>query len=1070
MGVGKPESSVVSASTAGGNDPSLLSLRTDKSSYSVPDDGRAITIETNHQHRRQKSSNIDAQSALSQASQTSLLIEYFEGARGTGNSPAHRPSVRVKVTPSAQRKLNQQGTREIEIRGNEGRPGNRRNPSYTQRISLSPRVTGEERLLIAGSGKERSRRSGRTRSYSGEQHSAVSSRGVYEDEQSVSSFSELSSLVNPANAELMREGISPANESPRTRNRSGTIRAPRREREMTLQDGEESSVHPLNRRRSRSLSNEREVILGETGKLSRKRSKSMERERMTKEQREELREQRRLDKKLAAFGEKPATRSRSREFRKERHLKSPREDRRTRAMSRDRSKSRSRVDKTEKVEKALANREEIRNISGSSELSQNPVLLNAVEDAIKRLILPQLEALKGERQGHDNTMFDHATTAAIASEAARTFVKRASDPDLKKGSEGPLLVLQPDADKGTGYGLVLNGEKAQSVGHRSESVMSQAPGFGMGPDYEIHDGIEYYPVPKDHVVPQQAPPGERLRMPSIHDLSYFDLNPDVSREVVIENEDHKSHYLQDSELGLRSEVSALTDVQPATLPMPVAPLNISRNHTPSKGMASPRPSVANLRRKFDGSYQSDVGDDVEILSHQRSGRAGSNLSMNTISTMPDSRLTMNTGMQSNGGWRPGDISRTLEDEEPEDHMDQQHVSQSAHDREIHHEQNHEYYDRLEHENYHERAHQLDHNHEYDHEHDHQHQEGDRMGQWFDPENATYEQRSELETRDGYFEERSNNRDSVADSFEQRHLNRVAAGQDVKGVGALASMRSTPVAHSHRASVHDHLSSVSLRSQAQPQLGFSAVPISGEEFPEPGYYHSEVEQSELGHSEVGEEDDALTNPYGGERHSRDMTTGDDILTNPYGGERDSREINDDTWDYEKQFEKAQSAGNHDSFGRRAMQGGGLLNKDMLSHENLDAGIDRDMAITPMSKDKDEGYISGANPMSPGMETSKSIAREIEDFGGIDDVISEGPDEDFVPFRGGHHRGGSGNSHGMPSPLYDSSLGRGIDRIQSKDIVALMDHVCRLICPFQCIDTNIDSLPCAMLNATQGTQRS
>jgi hypothetical protein len=33
----------------------------------------------------------------------------------------------------------------------------------------------------------------------------------------------------------------------------------------------------------------------------------------------------------------------------------------------------------------------------------------------------------------------------------------------------------------------------------------------------------------------------------------------------------------------------------------------------------------------------------------------------------------------------------------------------------------------------------------------------------------------------------------------------------------------------------------------------------------------------------------------------------------------------------------------------------------------------------------------------------------------------------------------NSHGMASPLYDSSTGNGIDRIQSKDIVALMDHL-------------------------------
>ena len=1067
MGANKPESSVVSASTTGGHDPSLLSLRTDKSSYSVPDDGRAITIETNHHHRRQKSSNIDTASALSAASQTSLLIEYFEGARGIGNSPSHRPSVRVKVTPSAQRKLNQQGTREIEIRGNEGRPGNRRNPSYTQRISLSPRVTGEDRLLIAGAGKDRSsRRAIRSRSISGEQHSAVSSRHVYdEDGQSVSSFSELSSLVNPnpLNVEVIRDGISPANESPRQRHNSSTVRNILRDRGINLVEGDDQSRQTIQRRRSRSLSNERETVLGDgSSKLSRKRSKSMDRERPTKEQREELREQRRLNKKLAELnGEKPVRRSRSREIKsKDKLLKSPREDKKNRSLSQDRSKSRTR---------AISTREEIRNVSGSSDISQNPQLLNAVEDAIKRLILPQLEALKGQH-GHDSAALDQVATAAIAAEAARTFTQRASSPDYPKGSEGPLLVLQPDTDQGTGHGLVLAGEKAQSVGHRSESVISQAPGFGMGPDPDFQAGIEYYPVPKDHIA-RQAPFGERVRMPSIPDMSHFNVNSEVSREVLIEDDDdQRSPYPQveqhhGSDIGM--PISGHTPPALAS-PLPVAPLNLSRHNTPARGMASPspRPSVASLRRKFDGSYTSDVGD-VEILSPQRTGRAGSNLSMNTISTMPDSRLTMNTENKMNysPGVFHGDISRTIEDDDPvyqqEEHRHYHQAENPVYQQEQH---RHYHQEEIEHEHddEHDHEHNLhDHNHHkldhdrleqevqqmHDHDRDLQHQEQDRMNWWFDREHGTYEQRSELETRDGQFEEQSNNRNSVADSFEQRHLSRVAAGQGVKDVGALASMRSTPVAQSHRASVHDHLSTVSLQSQP-PQFGFSAVPVAGEDFPELGHYQSEI----------GDEDDMLTNPYGGERNSRELApgddtisnpyaeqrhsralTGDDILTNPYGGERDSRELGEETWNYEEH------QNNHDSFGLRVMQGGGLANKDQISYDDLDAGIDRNMAITPQ---KDEGYMSGANAMSPGMETPKSMTRELENFRAIDDVISEAvdddddDDEDFVPFRG-HNRGGSGNSHGMPSPLYDSSLGRGIDRIQSKDIVALMDHV-SLIC--------------------------
>ena len=53
--------------------------------------------------------------------------------------------------------------------------------------------------------------------------------------------------------------------------------------------------------------------------------------------------------------------------------------------------------------------------------------------------------------------------------------------------------------------------------------------------------------------------------------------------------------------------------------------------------------------------------------------------------------------------------------------------------------------------------------------------------------------------------------------------------------------------------------------------------------------------------------------------------------------------------------------------------------------------------------------------------------------FDDVISE--DDPFVQKRNQYM---SGLSQGM-SPLYDNATGRGVDRIQSKDIVALMDHL-------------------------------
>lgn len=87
-------------------------------------------------------------------------------------------------------------------------------------------------------------------------------------------------------------------------------------------------------------------------------------------------------------------------------------------------------------------------------------------------------------------------------------------------------------------------------------------------------------------------------------------------------------------------------------------------------------------------------------------------------------------------------------------------------------------------------------------------------------------------------------------------------------------------------------------------------------------------------------------------------------------------------------------------------------------------------SPLALPKDEGYISSApNPLSPG-----ALSPEPKGVGLLDQDAGEDP---F--YNPSHSRHLSGMSHGMSSPMYDSATGTGIDRIQSKDIVALMDHV-------------------------------
>ena len=101
---------------------------------------------------------------------------------------------------------------------------------------------------------------------------------------------------------------------------------------------------------------------------------------------------------------------------------------------------------------------------------------------------------------------------------------------------------------------------------------------------------------------------------------------------------------------------------------------------------------------------------------------------------------------------------------------------------------------------------------------------------------------------------------------------------------------------------------------------------------------------------------------------------------------------------------------------------------FNHPQDDYMDEEPMFETP-SGAKDEGYVSGANLASP---TPGSGSRDISD-GSIGMGIYDNPP------AGGHARNLSGYSNGVGSPIYDSATGRGIERIKSKDVIALMDHV-------------------------------
>ncbi|KFY07777.1 hypothetical protein V491_08498, partial [Pseudogymnoascus sp. VKM F-3775] len=120
-----------------GTELSRVTDQSDQTSYSIPEDGSPVTIPT---HRR-RAEGADRISRESHPSQTSLLIEYFEGGKES-QVETRRPSVRVKVTPSGKSK-GRSGNNGGHIQITKSRSGGKeekeggRKPSYTKRIHLS---------------------------------------------------------------------------------------------------------------------------------------------------------------------------------------------------------------------------------------------------------------------------------------------------------------------------------------------------------------------------------------------------------------------------------------------------------------------------------------------------------------------------------------------------------------------------------------------------------------------------------------------------------------------------------------------------------------------------------------------------------------------------------------------------------------------------------------------------------------------------------------------------------------------------------------------------------------------
>ncbi|EMD70175.1 hypothetical protein COCSADRAFT_32810 [Bipolaris sorokiniana ND90Pr] len=402
-----------------------VSNRTDRTSYSVPDDGTPITINTTTPTKPHGSGTLHKKFT----SQTSLLIEYFDTG-STDGQDQRRASVRVRITPSSRKSKKSSANDHIQI---SQASRNHRKPSSTRRISL-----------------------------------ASESRDELIDTRSVV-FSDISAL--PPEDTSFLPSFADDDDSDGGR----YIPVPSDISSMPTDSMTGATeILPPARRRSRSI--ERDAVtdsmvseaIKDTLKAPREhRSRSLSKDRITQRVMEKLQQQ-------AAEGNLSKSKERSS---KSRETSRRRDDdlSSSRKSHRRRSKDVERVGGVSGTESSVlsSNIDRRSVVSGTSSIN-NPKLLATVEDAIKRLILPELNALKEENRTSRNvdkfersnrdstTLYEPAESTSSRDPSKRRVSKSSSTPKLH--SNKPKVTLNRDNDDPA---ITLTGTSSRKSDRRS---------------------------------------------------------------------------------------------------------------------------------------------------------------------------------------------------------------------------------------------------------------------------------------------------------------------------------------------------------------------------------------------------------------------------------------------------------------------------------------------------------------------------------------------------------------------------------------------------------------------------
>ena len=466
------ESSTLQTSGGSGEEADLatdVSRRTDHTSFSIPEDGSPVTIPTKKRRSSRDKGREGTLAHASQNSQTSLLIEYFEG--GKGPNVHSRPSVRVKVTPSAARKI-KDTNEHVQVTASKGS----RKPSYTRRISLGPHSSGERQATDSADDKSiSSYTSAAEESSSAHRHPPVEVEIMHGDQNSDLSGPNIAreeryTHVNPSDISSMPPD--------------------------SMLEGEAGSVTP--RRGSRSTSRDAVVATDTLKTPSRRRSRSLSKERLAHKAMEKVVGRPRD---VSSGKHKRSSKTRSRSVSNEQLAEDVKTGRRRSSKGQKEEEFTSGAESSLFTTSQLSPRREsgdqysFKSGTSKSSINANPRLLETVENAIRRLIMPELETLKQEQKMQQSRQrFDRDSRGSVDSgrsgshtDLARKLSKHASAPDV---SGKPKVFLNRDEhNAGTLLsGDSIKGRKESRRDRTSDSPSGRRSERNMSEESVIRDG------------------------------------------------------------------------------------------------------------------------------------------------------------------------------------------------------------------------------------------------------------------------------------------------------------------------------------------------------------------------------------------------------------------------------------------------------------------------------------------------------------------------------------------------------------------------------------------------------